>query len=418
MRLHLPSPNRLHRAAHPAHTRPRPRHIALQHPDGNQCRFRAIQPLFASHVRAHQITRIITITRTAMTHDEIRATVTLCLLAAYADGDKHDREREQIKQVAEGLAQDQQINLPGLYQDVLLRRVTVDTVLPRLTSPEARQLAYEMAVCVCDADGHTSAAEQAFLSKLRQALGQPSGTAATTAGTATAATLANSDFATQAEAIADAPLDADSDPVIVEPAPAPLAGQPAPHPSAVDALPTDAMRRPSKLTTAEMDRKILNASIMNGAIELLPENLSTLAIIPLQMRLVYQIGQNYGYDLDRGHIKDLLAALGVGLTSQYLEQAGRKLLGSLLGKAGKGMLGGLGKQAVSSGMSFASTYALGHVANQYYAGGRTLSMQMLRDAYEHVMRDGKQMQVRYLPQMEETARGLNTARIMEMVRGR
>lgn len=361
-----------------------------------------------------------------MTHDEIRATVTLCLLAAYADGDKHDREREQIKQVAEGLAQDQQINLPGLYQDVLLRRVTVDTVLPRLTSPEARQLAYEMAVCVCDADGHTSAAEQAFLNKLRQALGQPSGTAGTTAGTtaasstdsATAATLANSDFATQAEAVADAPLDAGIEPVIAEPAPAPLAGQPAPHPSAVDALPIDAMRRPSKLTTAEMDRKILNASIVNGAIELLPENLSTLAIIPLQMRLVYQIGQNYGYDLDRGHIKDLLAALGVGLTSQYLEQAGCKLLGSLLGKAGKGMLGGLGKQAVSSGMSFASTYALGHVANQYYAGGRTLSMQMLRDAYEHVMRDGKQMQVRYLPQMEETARGLNTARIMEMVRGR
>ena len=69
-------------------------------------------------------------------------------------------------------------------------------------------------------------------------------------------------------------------------------------------------------------------------------------------------------------------------------------------------------------MSFASTYALGHVANQYYAGGHTLSMQMLRDAYEHVTRDGKQMQVRYLPQMEETARGLNTARIMEMLRGR
>ncbi|TMS57341.1 GTPase [Imbroritus primus] len=346
-----------------------------------------------------------------MTHDEIRAIVTVCLLAAYTDGDKHDREREQIRQVAEGLAQDQQINLPGLYQDVLMRRVKLDDVLPRLASPEARQLAYEMAVCVCDADGQTSPAEQTFLQTLRQSLEQSLGQSSGSA------TPAASDFAAQAEAIADAPLDADVTPIIAEPAPAPLAGQPAPHPGAVDALPTDAMRRPSKLTTAEMDRKILNASIMNGAIELLPENLSTLAIIPLQMRLVYQIGQNYGYDLDRGHIKDLLAALGVGLTSQYLEQAGRKLLGSLLGKAGKGMLGGLGKQAVSSGMSFASTYALGHVANQYYAGGRTLSMQMLRDAYEHVMRDGKQMQTRYLPQMEETARGLNTARILEMVRG-
>ena len=85
-----------------------------------------------------------------------------------------------------------------------------------------------------------------------------------------------------------------------------------------------------------MDSKILKASILNGAIELLPENLSTLAIIPLQMRLVYQIGQSYGYQLDSGHIKDFLATLGVGLTSQYLEQAGRKLLGGLLGKVGGG----------------------------------------------------------------------------------
>ena len=191
-----------------------------------------------------------------------------------------------------------------------------------------------------------------------------------------------------------------------------------PHPAAVDALPaTAAQRRPGTLSAPEMDSKILKASIMNGAIELLPENLSTLAIIPLQMRLVYQIGQSYGYELDRGHIKDLLAALGVGLTSQYLEEAGRKLLGGLLGKAGKGIFGGLGKQAVSSGMSFASTYALGHVANQYYAGGRTLSTDMLKDAYQHVMQDGRQLQARYLPQMQETARGLNTAKILSMVRG-
>ncbi|WP_312306711.1 TerB family tellurite resistance protein [Pulveribacter sp.] len=330
--------------------------------------------------------------------EEIRAILTICLLASYADGDKHDREREQIRQVAQGLAQDQQVNLPGLYQDVLMRRVQLADVLPRLASEQSRQLAYEMAVCVCEADGQVSAPEQAFLAQLRDALGQ-----STSAG-----------FAAQADALATAPLQT---PSVAVPQWAPV-GQPAPHPGAADALASEpAARRTGTLPAAEMDRKILNASILNGAIELLPENLSTLAIIPLQMRLVYQIGQTYGYELDRGHIKDLLAALGVGLTSQYLEEAGRKLLGGLLGKAGKGLLGGLGRQAVSSGMSFASTYALGHVANQYYAGGRTLSTQMLRDAYQHVMADGRQLQTRYLPQMQETARGLNTAKIMQMVRG-
>jgi hypothetical protein len=80
-------------------------------------------------------------------------------------------------------------------------------------------------------------------------------------------------------------------------------------------------------------------------------------------------------------------------------------------------LGGLGRQAVSSGMSFASTYALGHVANQYYAGGRTLSTEMLKNAYQHVMQDGRQQQERYMPQLQATARELNMAKIMSMVRG-
>lgn len=351
-----------------------------------------------------------------MTHDEIRATLTLCLLASFADGEKHDREREQIRQVAEGLAGDQAINLPSLYQDVLLRRVSLQDVIARLSNPEARQLAYEMAVCVCDADGHTSPKEEAFLAQLRQSWGwgEASAPAASTASAAAAGVWAGSatGFDQQAQAVADAPLQFDL------PEPSPMNGVPAPHPVVVDSLPASAAaRRASAVSAQEMDSKILKASIMNGAIELLPENLSTLAIIPLQMRLVYQIGKNYGYELDRGHIKDLLAALGVGLTSQYLEEAGRKLLGGLLGKAGKGIFGGLGKQAVSSGMSFASTYALGHVANQYYAGGRQLSTQMLKDAYQHVMQDGRQLQARYLPQMQETARGLNTTKIMSMVRG-
>ncbi len=87
--------------------------------------------------------------------------------------------------------------------------------------------------------------------------------------------------------------------------------------------------------------------------------------------------------------------MGVGLTSQYLEQAGRKLFGGLLGKVGGGLLGGLGKQAVSSGMSFASTYALGHVAKRYYAGGRTLSTQMLKDAFSNVVKEGQGLQTQY-----------------------
>jgi hypothetical protein len=52
-----------------------------------------------------------------------------------------------------------------------------------------------------------------------------------------------------------------------------------------------------------------------------------MAIIPLQIKRVYGIGKAHGGALDQGHIKQFVAAAGVGLTSQPVEQFGRSLLG-------------------------------------------------------------------------------------------
>jgi uncharacterized protein (DUF697 family) len=262
-------------------------------------------------------------------------------------------------------------------------------VAGELKSTESRQLAYEMAVCVCDADGTQSQAERLFLTDVRTSLGLD----ASAAG-----------FSQQAEEIAAAVV-----PTVTATA---AAG------TAVAAATGSAVSTPSVTPdTAELDKSILNAAILNGALELLPETLSTMAIIPLQMKLVYRIGQSYGYQLDSGHVKDFLATVGVGLTSQYLEQAGRKLLGGLLGKVGGGLLRGLGNQAVSSGMSFASTYALGHVAKRYYAGGRTLSTQMLKEAFSGVVKEGQGLQAQYLPAIQEKARTLDAGKVLSLVRG-
>jgi uncharacterized protein (DUF697 family)/tellurite resistance protein len=312
-----------------------------------------------------------------MTPADTQAIVTLAVLAAFADGEKHDRERDELKRIAEGLGRAEGVHLPTLYQDVLMKRVDTASAAAALGSAQARQLAYEMAVCVCDADGAQSPAEARFLDDLRGRLGLG---------------VSAERFDAQAEELAAAPIGA--------PAALPTPGRTAP---AVDA--------------AALDEAILNAAILNGALELLPETLSTMAIIPLQMKLVYRIGQAHGYPLDSGHVKDFLATVGVGLTSQYLEQAGRKLLGGLLGKVGGSLLGGLGRQAVSSGMSFAATYALGHVAKRYYAGGRTLSTQMLKDAYAGVAAEAQGLQGRYLPAMQEKARGLDAGKVLALVRG-
>ena len=334
-----------------------------------------------------------------MTADEMRAVVSVAVMAAFADGRKHEREREELRRIADGLAQDEAVHLPSLVQDVLMGRVSLASVAPRLRADTARQLAYEMAVCVCDADGAQSAAERDFLRALAQALGLDAG----------AADL----YVAQAEAVASAPM---------EPAMSGAAGPAAATAAGVAAgatalaVATDAAAR-SPVDEAALDRMILNAAILNGAIELLPESLSTLAIIPLQMRLVYRVGQTYGYALDSGHIRDFLATVGVGLTSQYLEQAGRKLLGGLLGKVGGGLLAGVGRQAVSSGMSFVTTYALGHVARRYYAGGRVWTTAMLKDAYQDMTRQAQGLQQRHLPEIRERARGLDAAKVMALVRG-
>ncbi|MGZ9031704.1 MAG: YcjF family protein, partial [Burkholderiaceae bacterium] len=167
---------------------------------------------------------------------------------------------------------------------------------------------------------------------------------------------------------------------------------------------------------AELDKTILNYSTLNGALELLPQSMASMAIIPLQMKMVYRIGKAHGYELDRGHIKDLLATMGVGLTGQYLEDIGRKVIGGLLGKVAGRMAGGLARGATGAAFSFATTYALGQVAKRYYAGGRTMSTQMLKDVYASTLTQAKGLQVQYAPQIEQQARTVDVGRIVQMVR--
>jgi uncharacterized protein (DUF697 family) len=172
----------------------------------------------------------------------------------------------------------------------------------------------------------------------------------------------------------------------------------------------------SSMSDAEMDKYILNHSIVNGAIELLPQSLATMAIIPLQMKLVYRIGQSYGYEMDRGHIKEFLATAGVGLTSQYVEQVGRKLLGGLLGVVAGGLGRGLGSVATGAAFSFATTYALGQLAKRYYAGGRQMNTALLQQTYQSLLGQAKQMQGQFSGEIQQKARSLDAAQVMNMVK--
>src|SRR5579871_2274518 len=104
-----------------------------------------------------------------ITPAEQKAIVSICILAAYADGNQHEFERSQIQKIVNGFS-GTQFDLSGAYQDVLGGKVTLADAAAQLQSPAAKALAYEMAVCLCNSDGILQPAETQFLGDLRQAL--------------------------------------------------------------------------------------------------------------------------------------------------------------------------------------------------------------------------------------------------------
>jgi len=241
-----------------------------------------------------------------------------------------------------------------LAEQVARGGLRVADLAAKLSDDEARQTAYQGALAICNADGPANAAELAFLEELRDALGI----------TAPVAEL---------------------------------------HTGAPPAGP--------------LDEFILQQAILTGALEILPDQLANIAILPLQLRMVYQIGQQHGMRLDAAQVKDLLGALGIGVAAQGLESVVMGLVGGLAG----GLLGGLGRGAarVATGatISFATTYALGHVADQYYAQGRSLSRADLMALFERFKKEAATIFPQVQNQIQQKAGSLNLQSLMAGLKG-
>lgn len=317
-----------------------------------------------------------------LSRSEKEAMLSLCLMAAFADGGQSEVERAELKRIAE-TSPESEVNLAALYHRVLLRQSSTGQAGRELASTEARQLAYEMAVCVCEADDVLNEPEKQFLGELRREL--------------------------RLDAADTARIEQEADSLALEP----LADL-TPAPPLIAAAPVAAT---AGVAAAELDKMILNYAILNGALELMPESLATMAIIPLQMKMVYRVGKRYGHELDRGHIKELLATAGVGLTSQVVEGYARKLLGGLLGKFGGGLARSVGTQVASSAISFATTWALGKVATQYYSGGRKLSAIEMRQLFGSLTEQARGLHANYAGAIRDKAGSLNLTQLLPLIRG-
>lgn len=267
----------------------------------------------------------------------------LALLSACADPATDATAQSQLRRVAEMLSEGAGENLAITLREILLGRLTLIHVAAPLQRPELKLLAYELAVCICNADSAHSDPEHAFLEHLRVALALDVRTARS--------------FEREADAIIGVPLQAD--PSRVPPASA--------HP--VDA--------------ATLARIVDDYAVLTAALAARAEPLALLAAIPLQMKMIYRIGKAFGREPDRGGIKALMATVGVEPVSQYVEACGKLILGGALDRPHARTESSM----EASASCFAKTYALGHVARRVHGDDET-GVQVLHENYAGAYAEG------------------------------
>jgi hypothetical protein len=93
----------------------------------------------------------------------------------------------------------------------------------------------------------------------------------------------------------------------------------------------------------------------------------------------------------------------------------------LLGGLAKGLLGGLAagatRVAAGAAISFSATYALGHVADQYYAQGRRLSRNDLLALFDRFKQDAATVYPTVQSQIHARAGTLNLQSLLAGLRG-
>lgn len=300
--------------------------------------------------------------------------IAIAAQAAVADGTRDATELAQISAAAARLG------LPdaaGVVDRAATSPEDVRTLAGTLSSDEARRAAYEIAVAVCHADGVASPKEIEFLQNLSSALGTGGATAEMSA-IASVVTLGG----------------------VVLPPPVP------------------GSEGATKPVSGALDEMILDQAILTAALEVLPDRLSNMAILPLQLRLVYNIGQRYGQQLDASQVKDLAATFGLGAAAQFMESIVRKTLGKLAGGLLGGMMGGATGMAAGAAVSFGATYALGHAAEQYYAQGRTLSPADMKALFTRFQAEAQTLYPKVQDRIGTVARGTNLQSVLGTLRGR
>ncbi len=302
-----------------------------------------------------------------MTHQDAEAIVSIAALAALADGQQDDQELAHIVDAA------RRFGLTGAdaaIEAAVGGQLSLVQLAEGLSSTDAKHAAYDVAVAVCHASGPANPQEDTFLRALASALNVDPTTA-----NAAVTTVLNT----------TPPLMA---------ATSQASGTPAGD---------------------ELDTYILDQAMLTAALELLPDRLANIAILPLQLRMVYHIGQQYGQQTDANQIKDLAATFGLGAAAQIMESVVRKAFGGIASGLLGGLFGGAAGLAAGGAVTFAATYALGRASQQYYAQNRSLSTADMKALFARFQGEATTMYPKVQGRITTLAQGTSLASIMQSV---
>lgn len=131
----------------------------------------------------------------------------------------------------------------------------------------------------------------------------------------------------------------------------------------------------------EIDQDVLKYSVLSAVLGAFPVPgvaiATDLAIVALQVKLVRDIGQYWGHKVDKAAVKSLLAGLGLG--------TGARIAVSNLAK-----LVPVWGSAFGATTAFATTWALGKIANRYFEGGQKEDVAKLKKDLKAMEKEGKE----------------------------
>ena len=150
---------------------------------------------------------------------------------------------------------------------------------------------------------------------------------------------------------------------------------------------------------AEVGATVLKYSVLSAALGLNPVPIVSLvtdvAVVGLQAKMFSDIGRHWGHETTKDTARQVFAGVGVG--------TGLRLAANGLMK----FVPGAGSVFAAS-TNFASTWALGQVANQYWESGGRADLKMLREVFVKSRADGRQAYAKHQAEVEAKGKAHQT----------